>query len=196
MADFPSGTGQKPIFTPKTDNKPQTASPFSSATQEKPRSLYTPRQPSTFGGTFTATSTAAQQKPESRPFASLRAQSQPTDTARTSPLSRFTRPAATQPAQPVSRFATTADRPASTFSRPATTAGAATTRGTLSTAKPASPFRKDLHITDEEFLLLRDFIYQQCGIFIAENRIYLVENRLSNRLKELNLKSYNIHYNF
>ena len=45
-------------------------------------------------------------------------------------------------------------------------------------------------------MLLRDFIYQQCGIFIAENRKYLVENRLSNRLKELNLKSYNEYYNF
>ena len=36
-------------------------------------------------------------------------------------------------------------------------------------------------------MLLRDFIYLQCGIFIAENRKYLVENRLSNRIKELNL---------
>lgn len=53
-----------------------------------------------------------------------------------------------------------------------------------------------MHITDEEFLLLRDFIYQQCGIFIAENRKYLVENRLSNRLKDLNLKSYNEYYNY
>ncbi|AMD91529.1 CheR family methyltransferase [Desulfovibrio fairfieldensis] len=53
-----------------------------------------------------------------------------------------------------------------------------------------------MQISDEEFLLLRDFIYLQCGIFIAENRKYLVENRLSNRIKELNLKSYNEYYNF
>ncbi|WP_297828522.1 protein-glutamate O-methyltransferase CheR [uncultured Desulfovibrio sp.] len=53
-----------------------------------------------------------------------------------------------------------------------------------------------MQISDEEFVLLRDFIYQQCGIFIAENRKYLVENRLSNRIKELNLKSYNEYYNF
>ena len=68
------------------------------------------------------------------------------------------------------------------------------------TAAPAAatttPFRKDLQITDEEFLQLRDFIYQQCGIFIAENRKYLVENRLSNRIKDLNLKSYSEYYNF
>ena len=62
--------------------------------------------------------------------------------------------------------------------------------------RTASLFRKDLQISDEEFLLLRDFIYQQCGIFIAENRKYLVENRLSNRIKELNLKSYTEYYNF
>ncbi|MBS6831002.1 MAG: protein-glutamate O-methyltransferase CheR [Desulfovibrio sp.] len=53
-----------------------------------------------------------------------------------------------------------------------------------------------MQISDEEFVLLRDFIYLQCGIFIAENRKYLVENRLSNRIKELNLKSYNEYYNF
>ena len=64
------------------------------------------------------------------------------------------------------------------------------------TGRAASPFRKDLQISDEEFLQLRDFIYQQCGIFIAENRKYLVENRLSNRIKELNLKSYSDYYNF
>lgn len=68
------------------------------------------------------------------------------------------------------------------------------TPGAASTA--TTPFRKDLQITDEEFIQLRDFIYQQCGIFIAENRKYLVENRLSNRIKELNLKSYSEYYNF
>lgn len=60
----------------------------------------------------------------------------------------------------------------------------------------STPFRKDLQISDEEFLQLRDFIYQVCGIFIAENRKYLVENRLSNRIKELNLKSYSEYYNY
>ena len=67
---------------------------------------------------------------------------------------------------------------------------------TVPAFRATSPFRKDLQISDEEFVLLRDFIYLQCGIFIAENRKYLVENRLSNRIKELNLKSYNEYYNF
>ena len=90
--------------------------------------------------------------------------------------------------------------------RPASGGGAAGTGGSaLSSFRPkttapaaatTTPFRKDLQITDEEFLQLRDFIYQQCGIFIAENRKYLVENRLSNRIKDLNLKSYSEYYNF
>jgi chemotaxis protein methyltransferase CheR len=50
--------------------------------------------------------------------------------------------------------------------------------------------RKDLKISDGEFAQLRDFIYAQSGIFVADNRKYLVENRLAARLKELNLKSF------
>lgn len=60
----------------------------------------------------------------------------------------------------------------------------------------AVTLRKDTGISDEEFLQLRDFIYQQCGIFIAENRKYLVENRLAGRLKELNLNSYGEYYHY
>ena len=53
---------------------------------------------------------------------------------------------------------------------------------------------KELKITDSEFVQLRDFIYQQSGIWIAANRKYLVENRLSNRIKELNLKTFGEYY--
>jgi chemotaxis protein methyltransferase CheR len=56
--------------------------------------------------------------------------------------------------------------------------------------------RKDTGLSDEEFIQLRDFIYQQFGIFIAENRKYLVENRLSGRLKQLNLKSFGDYYHY
>jgi chemotaxis protein methyltransferase CheR len=56
--------------------------------------------------------------------------------------------------------------------------------------------RQDLKITDEEFRLLRDFIYAQSGIHIRENRKYLLENRLANRLKELNLKNFGEYYYF
>lgn len=60
----------------------------------------------------------------------------------------------------------------------------------------ASTLTKERGISGEEFLQLRDFIYQQCGIFIAENRKYLIENRLSSRLKDLNLKSYGEYYHY
>ena len=60
----------------------------------------------------------------------------------------------------------------------------------------AVTLRKNVGISDEEFVQLRDFIYQQCGIFIAENRKYLVENRLSGRLKDLNLKTYGEYYHY
>lgn len=56
--------------------------------------------------------------------------------------------------------------------------------------------QKDAGISDEEFIQLRDFIYQQCGIFIAENRKYLIENRLAGRLKDLNLKGYGEYYHY
>ena len=50
--------------------------------------------------------------------------------------------------------------------------------------------RKELKISDAEFAQLRDFIYAQSGIYVADNRKYLVENRLAARIKELNLKSF------
>ena len=56
--------------------------------------------------------------------------------------------------------------------------------------------RKELKVTDAEFTQLRDFIYAQSGIFVADNRKYLVENRLAVRLKELNLKSFSEYYYF
>ena len=56
--------------------------------------------------------------------------------------------------------------------------------------------RKELKVSDSEFVQLRDFIYQQSGIFIADNRKYLLENRLINRIKELNLKSFAEYHSF
>lgn len=54
---------------------------------------------------------------------------------------------------------------------------------------------KELKITDQEFTNLRDFIYAKCGIYIADNRKYLLENRLGNRLKKLNLRNFDEYYN-
>jgi Methylase of chemotaxis methyl-accepting proteins len=55
---------------------------------------------------------------------------------------------------------------------------------------------KKLRIADDEFVQLRELIYTLCGIYIADSRKYLVENRLTNRLKELNLKSFGEYYHF
>lgn len=40
------------------------------------------------------------------------------------------------------------------------------------------------------FVELRGFIYALCGIFFADSKIYLLEDRLSKRLDDLNLSSY------
>jgi chemotaxis protein methyltransferase CheR len=60
--------------------------------------------------------------------------------------------------------------------------------------KSAPPLSKSFTVSDDEFKQLHDFIYKESGIFIAENRKYLIENRLSNRLKELNLKNFGEYY--
>ena len=51
-------------------------------------------------------------------------------------------------------------------------------------------------MTKEEFIPLRDFIYEKTGIFFAENKMYLLESRLSNRLSELGFLSYDDYYFF
>ena len=224
MATSPSQ--DKPSFFRAGDTAQRpgttTATAGRGAEADKPTSLYKPRPTSAFAtgtGAPGATRETAQRpfatdraptspfaKPAqtgtaARPFSSLRTGAQPAPAE--SPASRFAslRAAAQTPQPATPRPATATARPVSLR----TTAGGEPTPSPASAfrsktdapaPRAASPFRKDLQISDEEFLLLRDFIYQQCGIFIAENRKYLVENRLSNRIKELNLKSYNEYYNF
>jgi len=66
----------------------------------------------------------------------------------------------------------------------------------ISVPIPAAPFHRELKVSDDEFRQLRDFIYDQCGIFIGENRKYLIENRLATRIKDLNLTSYGEYYHY
>jgi chemotaxis protein methyltransferase CheR len=54
---------------------------------------------------------------------------------------------------------------------------------TVSTALP-------LALSLDQFRDLRDIIYEKSGIFFAENKLYLLENRLGRRLKELELPSF------
>lgn len=61
---------------------------------------------------------------------------------------------------------------------------------------PSGAVGAELKISDAEFTQLRDFIYAQCGIYVADNRKYLLENRLANRLKLLSLKSFGEYYHY
>jgi len=47
----------------------------------------------------------------------------------------------------------------------------------------------ELSITPDEFVMIRDFIHEKSGIFFAENKMYLVKNRLQKRMTELNIKT-------
>src|SRR5512136_1518651 len=49
-------------------------------------------------------------------------------------------------------------------------------------------------MTKEEFIMLRDFVYERTGIFFPENKAYLLESRLTNRLGELGLSSFEDYY--
>lgn len=53
---------------------------------------------------------------------------------------------------------------------------------------------KELELSLEEFTMFRDFIHEKCGIFFAENKMYLVKNRLIKRMTDLGLKSYRDYY--
>ena len=48
---------------------------------------------------------------------------------------------------------------------------------------------KSLKMTQEEFVMIRDFIHEKAGIYFAENKMYLVQNRLEKQMAELDIKS-------
>jgi len=52
-----------------------------------------------------------------------------------------------------------------------------------------SEVNDSLNMTLEEFLMIRDFIHEKSGIFFAENKMYLVQNRLEKRMAELAMNS-------
>ena len=48
----------------------------------------------------------------------------------------------------------------------------------------------NLELSLEDFIVFRDFIHEKCAMYFAENKKYLLENRLSKRIATLGLKSY------
>ncbi|WP_020675819.1 CheR family methyltransferase [Geopsychrobacter electrodiphilus] len=55
-------------------------------------------------------------------------------------------------------------------------------------------FSPDIILEREEFQLLRDFIYQHCGLHFADESKYLLEKRLNKRLSELHLSCFREYY--
>jgi len=51
-------------------------------------------------------------------------------------------------------------------------------------------------MSDDEFQLIRDFIYGHCGIYFDSNSRYILEKRLSHRLIDLSLASFFDYYNY
>ena len=47
----------------------------------------------------------------------------------------------------------------------------------------------DLEMSADEFAMIRDFILERSGIYFAENKMYLVKNRLAKRMEELQIKT-------
>lgn len=54
----------------------------------------------------------------------------------------------------------------------------------------------DLTITQKEFELFRDYIYNEVGISLAPHKITLVQGRLSKRLRQLGMSSYKEYYDY
>lgn len=57
-----------------------------------------------------------------------------------------------------------------------------------------SPFETDVLMSEEEFRLLRDLVYNHCGLWFDEQNSYLLEKRLSRRLVVHQLKSFREYY--
>lgn len=55
-------------------------------------------------------------------------------------------------------------------------------------------FAPDIAMSDDEFRLLKDFVYQHCGLHFTEESKYLLEKRLSKRLNQHQLKNFKDYY--
>jgi len=49
---------------------------------------------------------------------------------------------------------------------------------------------QDPELTKEEFTLFQEYIHEKAGMYFAENKMYLIKNRLGKRIKDLGIKSY------
>lgn len=56
--------------------------------------------------------------------------------------------------------------------------------------------KEEIYLTEETFNHIRDFIYEKTGIYFLENKKYLLESRLINRVKECNCRTFEDYYYF
>lgn len=54
----------------------------------------------------------------------------------------------------------------------------------------------EIQMNPDEFRLLRDFVYQHCGLNFTDDSKYLLEKRLAKRLQKHNLKTFKDYYYF
>jgi len=52
----------------------------------------------------------------------------------------------------------------------------------------------DKQLTDGDFKLFRDYVHDTCGIYFEDNKMYLMQSRLSRRLNDLGIKSFRDYY--
>ncbi|WP_026843172.1 CheR family methyltransferase [Citrifermentans bremense] len=57
-------------------------------------------------------------------------------------------------------------------------------------------FEPGLHLTEEEFRLIRDLIYHHCGLFFDDDSKYLLDRRLLQRVTLHNLSGFREYYQF
>ena len=57
-------------------------------------------------------------------------------------------------------------------------------------------FEPELQLTEEEFRLIRDLIYNHCGLFFDDDSKYLLDRRLSQRVTLHNLSGFREYYQF
>jgi len=57
-------------------------------------------------------------------------------------------------------------------------------------ASASSTLTPQIKMSDEEFRLLRAYIYEQTGIYFQDSKKYLLEGRLGKRLQALNIRSF------
>ncbi len=59
-----------------------------------------------------------------------------------------------------------------------------------------SPFEVRIQMSEEEFRLLRDLVYTHCGLWFDDQKSYLLEKRLMQRLAANQIKSFQEYYQF